>query len=402
VLIAAAVALGARHHEKADASPPTDKPPVIVETPPPPPVTPPIVIYQAPPDQPPPLPPPPQAPAGKKPKVEVVFVLDTTSSMTNLIDGAKHTIWSIANKIASGQPTPDVKIGLVAYRDLHDDYVTKDVALSSDLDATYETLMGFQAEGGGDLPEHVYHGLYDAVYDMQWSPDAMKMIFLVGDAPPHADYHDAYSNYPQIMKDANAKQIAVHAIRCGDDPQTASYFTEIAEAGHGSFSTIAESGGVAIIATPYDEKLGELTRRLDSTMIVVGGAGARGRVEEKMAAAHAAAPSAAADRGGYYAKTGGGLDEDDVVSTGKDVTTVAPVELPPEMQKMSDAEKTKYVAAKTEERQQILKEMAEVSKERDAYIASESKKAETKGPAGFDGVVDHAIESEAKKYDIAY
>src|SRR4051812_15644493 len=62
---------------------------------------------------------------GPKPKVEVVFCLDTTGSMTGLIDGAKAKIWAICNQIAGGKPTPDLKVGLVAYRDRGDDYITK-------------------------------------------------------------------------------------------------------------------------------------------------------------------------------------------------------------------------------------------------------------------------------------
>src|ERR1700683_2436184 len=52
-----------------------------------------------------------------QPEVEVVFVLDTTGSMGGLIDAAKQKIWSISNQIASGTPTPQLKIGLVAFRD---------------------------------------------------------------------------------------------------------------------------------------------------------------------------------------------------------------------------------------------------------------------------------------------
>src|SRR6059058_3649131 len=50
-----------------------------------------------------------------KPPVEVVFVLDTTGSMGGLIEGAKAKIWAICNQIASGKPTPDLKVGLVAF-----------------------------------------------------------------------------------------------------------------------------------------------------------------------------------------------------------------------------------------------------------------------------------------------
>src|SRR5436309_1998178 len=50
----------------------------------------------------------------KKPKVEVVFCLDTTGSMGGLIQGAKDKIWAICNQIVSGKPAPDLKGGLVA------------------------------------------------------------------------------------------------------------------------------------------------------------------------------------------------------------------------------------------------------------------------------------------------
>src|SRR5262245_15887224 len=53
----------------------------------------------------------PQA-AGERPKVDIVFALDTTSSMTGLIDGAKATIWEIARKAQEGRPAPELRVGL--------------------------------------------------------------------------------------------------------------------------------------------------------------------------------------------------------------------------------------------------------------------------------------------------
>src|SRR5262249_17476322 len=94
-----------------------------------------------------------------KPRVEVVFCLDTTGSMTGLIEGAKQKIWSINNQIASGKPTPDLKIGLVAYRDKGDAYVTKVIDLTDNLDAIHDQLKAFKAQGGGDTPESVNQAL---------------------------------------------------------------------------------------------------------------------------------------------------------------------------------------------------------------------------------------------------
>src|SRR5262249_44515426 len=100
----------------------------------------------------------------KRPQVEGVFCLDTTGSMTSLIARAKANIWAISNQIASGKPTPDLKIGLVAYRDKGDAYVTQVTDLSADLDAVHAKLKTFKAAGGGDTPEHVNQALYDAVH----------------------------------------------------------------------------------------------------------------------------------------------------------------------------------------------------------------------------------------------
>jgi hypothetical protein len=103
------------------------------------------------------------------PRVELVFALDTTGSMGGLIDGAKQKIWSIAQFIANGQPKPDVRIGLVAYRDVGDEYVTRFYDLSGDLDEVFEHLSSFEAAGGGDTPEHVAKALADAVFRTSWT-----------------------------------------------------------------------------------------------------------------------------------------------------------------------------------------------------------------------------------------
>src|SRR5262245_8561682 len=75
--------------------------------------------------------------AAERPRVEVVFALDTTGSMSGLIDAAKKKIWAISNQISTGKPTPHVKVGLVAYRDRGDSFITKVFDLTDDLDTVY-------------------------------------------------------------------------------------------------------------------------------------------------------------------------------------------------------------------------------------------------------------------------
>src|SRR6476646_9540468 len=96
-----------------------------------------------------------RSPNENKPRIEVCFVLDTTGSMSGLIEGAKQKIWSIANEMISAKPTPDIKFGLVGYRDRGDEYVTKIFNLTDDVDDIYAHLQSFRAAGGGDTPESV-------------------------------------------------------------------------------------------------------------------------------------------------------------------------------------------------------------------------------------------------------
>ena len=55
--------------------------------------------------------------AGGKPTIELVFVIDTTGSMGGLIEGAKQKVWSIVNEVMKSPSKPEVRMGLVAYRD---------------------------------------------------------------------------------------------------------------------------------------------------------------------------------------------------------------------------------------------------------------------------------------------
>jgi Mg-chelatase subunit ChlD len=73
--------------------------------------------------------------------IEVVFVLDTTSSMSGLIETAKEKIWSIASTMAQAEQAPVIRMGLVGFRDRGDAYVTEVVDLSADLDSMYARLM---------------------------------------------------------------------------------------------------------------------------------------------------------------------------------------------------------------------------------------------------------------------
>ena len=338
-----------------------------------------------------------------RPRIEVVFALDTTGSMSGLIDGAKRKIWSIASFIQQGNPKPDLRVGLVAYRDKGDEYVTKFFDLTDDLDTVFEHLSSFEAAGGGDTPEHVSKALYDAVYRASWSADqgTLKQIYLVGDAPPHTDYNDGY-DYRKIAKHAQEAGIHINTIRCGADRETQLVWNEISSAASGEYASIDQSGGVVVAATPFDGKMAELNARLSSTAIGYGRW--RGEVRSKVAAATAMPAPAAADRAAYFgAKGSGGVSGrgdllDDMMNGLVKAKDVKSEELPTEMQGLDEAGRDKYVAAKKAEREKLQAEIKEVSKRRSEFLhhAAPAK------PDSFDARVEGAIRSQAKSIGVAY
>jgi hypothetical protein len=330
-------------------------------------------------------------------KVDVVFAVDTTGSMGGLIDGAKRTVWSIASHVREIEPNADVRIGLVAYRDVGDDYVTKDFALTTDMDAVFAELSSYAAAGGGDTPENVDAALYDAVHKMQWRQDSKKMIFLVGDAPPSS--RGDVPRFDVTARDAAKKRIVVNAIRCGEAPDTMQAWQRIAALGRGEFSTIAQTGGVQQMATPYDDKLAELSRTVDHATVIYGDSSAHEAYAGAMAAASEAPTVTKADRAAYFAASPSGkmgrasADITERVAGGSvNLATLDRAKLPAEMRDKSAQELKRDIDARAKARQAAQAEIEKLAKQRADYLHTHA----SKDGEGFDAKVKATLERQLK------
>jgi Mg-chelatase subunit ChlD len=345
-------------------------------------------------------------PKADKPRVEVVFCLDTTGSMGGLIQGAKDKIWSICNQIAGGKPTPDLKVGLVAYRDKGDAYVTKVYDLTDDLDAVHGHLRTFQAQGGGDAPESVNQALDDAVNKVKWSADkkTLRIIFLVGDAPPHMDYPDDVK-YPVTCKKACEKGIIINTIQCGNDPKCTEHWKQICLKAEGSYAQIAQAGGVVAVATPYDKRLAEINGELTRSTLVYGTAAKRGEAMRGLGGAGALPAPAAADRAAFAGKAGRVSTYDllDAVKAGTvKLESLKEDELPAELKKLKPAERKEYLDKLEKRRAELGKEAVELDKKRAEFIAKKLKEEKKDGKDSFDTQVLETLRKQAKKHHIDY
>lgn len=336
--------------------------------------------------------------------LEMVFVLDTTGSMGGLIEGAKQKIWSIVNDVMQKKDRPKVKIGLVAYRDNGDAYVTQVTPLTEDLDKVYSKLMDFKAEGGGDTPENVRRALAEGVEKAGWAKtnkNTAQILFLVGDAPPQN-----YEQEPDVLvttAKAVQQSMIINTIQCGNAGDTKQIWQTIAQRGEGKYFAIAQDGGVQAISTPFDAKLAELANKLGSTYLAYGGgeglAGQKFREDNaKMQAqteskVSADAPMAAqADRAMNKAINSAAYSNDLVQEIENEKIKIEDVkeqDLPDNLKKMTPSERKKEIEKRISERKAIRAEIVELSKKRDEYIKAERAKMGKQD--GFDVAVSIAL-----------
>ena len=174
--------------------------------------------------------------------MDLAFCIDTTGSMQGEIDMVKTKVKEVVAKLASGSPAPDIRVGLVAYRDRGDEYVTKVFQFSDDIDKVVKDISSLKAAGGGDTPESVNEGLHVAVHDLHWDTGkkTAKLLFLIGDAGPH-EYVNDY-NWKDECKQAIENGIQINTIGCGSlavTPAFSDVWRDIAKRTDGKYDTLA-------------------------------------------------------------------------------------------------------------------------------------------------------------------
>jgi Mg-chelatase subunit ChlD len=251
--------------------------------------------------------------AEKAPRMDVVFLVDTTGSMGDEIAVVKKSLVDMIAEIEGGTPRPDVRFGLVIFRDRGDEFVTRLFELTDDTDAVIKEVKAIEASGGGDEPESVNEALHVTINNMNWDRNATteKTIFLIGDAPPNI-YENDYT-WQNEIKTALKREIIINTIGAsGLSTEGVDVFTKIAKGSEGTFQYLTYKG-------EYVTDSGET-----ETVMMAGGdyyamddkkdegfwkLGA-GRAEEKGLASKVPAPSVAEGPAGFESTTGRGYGDD--------------------------------------------------------------------------------------------
>lgn len=345
----------------------------------------------------------PDPPANRR-AVDLVICLDTSGSMSGLIDSAKSRLWDIVGELGQMQPTPHLRVGLLTYGSPHvsspqQGWVVKQSDLTDDLDTFYSKLMSLSTNGG---EEYVGWVLNDALTQMSWShdPDALRLIYVAGNES--ADQASNRFNFREVAAEARGCDITINSIYCGNREQgRREAWDQVATHGRGSYIAIDMSAGTQQIATPYDKALIELEVELNATYVPYGpkGQAGRKRMYEQDEAAEGIGVQAKASRAAAKATAAYNNAKWDLVDAAQepdfDVARVPAEQLPAPMQEMTREEQRVYVEKVTKKREIVKQKIQEVNRQRAQHIEKEKK--DRGGQASFDDAVRESARKAAEK-----
>jgi hypothetical protein len=175
---------------------------------------------------------------------DIMFVVDATGSMGDEIHYLKTELGNVIERAETGSSLK-LRTGAVFYRDHGDEYLTRISDFTPNTKQTLQFIGQQAAGGGGDFPEAVDEGLDAAINRTSWSAQArMRLLFLVLDAPPHADAANI-TRMHQLTRQAAAKGIRIIPVTAsGIDKSTEFLMRSLALATNGTYTFITNHSGV--------------------------------------------------------------------------------------------------------------------------------------------------------------
>ncbi|MBU3924508.1 carboxypeptidase regulatory-like domain-containing protein [Patescibacteria group bacterium] len=186
------------------------------------------------------------------PKLDLVFLIDTTGSMWDDIVAVKLS----ANEIVEALDSKglDYRVAIADYRDYPElpyggtgDYVYNlNLPFSNDTDSIISSINGLSLGWGADWPESVYSALVHAMEDQNkdpangdnsgWRFGATKAIIIMADAPPHMPiepWPEGHNLADVISVSESIDPVVVYSIVIGSDQSTYDAFSEISNGTNG-------------------------------------------------------------------------------------------------------------------------------------------------------------------------
>ncbi len=128
-----------------------------------------------------------QAKAQRSSEVDIMFMIDTTGSMSDELSYIQAELTYIIEEVQkANENSLDIRISTNFYRDTEDDYICRTFEFTDDIAQAITQINAQYANGGGDYPEAVERALFEGISNHNWNQNARaRIMFLILDAPPH-------------------------------------------------------------------------------------------------------------------------------------------------------------------------------------------------------------------------
>lgn len=182
-------------------------------------------------------------------KIDLVVSFDTTGSMYPVLAQVRQEVVEFLDEMF--HEFKDLRIGIIAhgdYCDKDDPYTIRIMNFSENKERLQNFVRETKKTYGGDADECYELVLHSAHNELNWRPDADKVMVMIGDASPHSpSYYDNKENLDwkyesEILRKEGIKVFAVHAL---------SYHRQSSK---NFYKTVAEiTGGVYLTLDMFNE-----------------------------------------------------------------------------------------------------------------------------------------------------
>jgi len=346
----------------------------------------------------------------QKPKIQIAILLDTSSSMSGLIDQTRNQLWQVVNEFSRAKRqgvNPDLEVAIYEYGNNslspENGYVRQVSALTSELDQVSEALFSLNTNGGN---EYCGYAIHTSLSELAWSQsdNDIKAIFIAGNEP----FSQGPVSYKTAINKARSMGVTVNTIHAGNR-QTGIQggWQQGAQLAGGDFMSIDHNHRVAHITTPHDEKLNELNTQLNQTYVPYGKEGRTKlqRQSRQDKESESISPALMAKRTQSKASSlynNSSWDLIDAITKGDvKLKELSEAQLPDKLKNMDKAQQEGYLKKKTAERKEIKEKIKQLSDAREKFVAEKKSELSSAGVNTVNDAVSASIRKlgNSKNYE---
>jgi hypothetical protein len=346
-----------------------------------------------------------------RPSVQIAILLDTSGSMTGLIDQAKTQLWNVVNEFVRAKKdgqVPAIQVALFEYGkdtlSAEQGYIRQILPLTDDLDRVSEELFALKTKGGEEYCGWV---IRDAVNKLEWNTtgDVYKTIFIAGNeafTQGPVDFHAS-------CRSAIERGIIVNTIFCGPSDLGGNIgWKDGAVLAEGRYMSIDQNQKVVAIPAPQDAEIAKLGVDLNKTYLPFGKLGQAGQARQAVQDSNAinASPGAIASRSvskanAFYCNDA--WDLVDAIKNGKcKLDDLKDDELPADLQKLDKAARKAKVDEASKQRAEIQAKILKLNQDREIFLEAERKKQAAPKADTLDQAIVGAIRDQATRHHFKF